>query len=314
MSAFSASDAAVSGFRFIGRHPGVVALWAGVFLVYELAVTLLLIALPGDTLGAIKTFSEINKTDPEAALAMLPTVSAVMLVYSVGYLALYSVMYAAAYRAHLRPSDGGPGYMRFGQDELRMAAVILLVTALSAGYLFLVVFVFGLLVAIGSALPVLVKGLYFLAVGAALICALVYPFVRLSLAMPMTFLDRHVRIFESWKHTHHEFWPLFGAYALAAVLMFVVLVVQWSIVGVVALMAVVGTGGSFTSLASLFQPDTSSLSAYLTPTTLIAALLNAIASGIFLAVVTSPVAEAYRFLVAGERQHGLPEAAPSDAL
>ena len=74
--AFSPSDAAVSGFRFIGRRPGVIAIWTGVFLLYEVVVTLLLIALPGNTVGAMRTFRELNQTDPEAAIGMLPAGSA----------------------------------------------------------------------------------------------------------------------------------------------------------------------------------------------------------------------------------------------
>jgi hypothetical protein len=297
--AFSPSDAAISGFRFIARRPGVIAIWTGVFLLYELLVTLLLISLPGNTVGTMRTFSELNRTNPEAALAMLPAVGFVMLVYSVGFLALYAVMYTAAYRAFLTPSDKRPGYLHLGVDEFYMACVIVLAVALSSGYLFLVIFIGGLLWAIGSGLADLLKFLYDIALGFGLLGALLYPFVRFSLAMPMTFMDKHVRLIESWKATRGEFWSMLGAYVLAALLIFMIYVVMWSIVGVVALAAILGTGGSFTSLQALFQADTSSIAAYLTPTTLIAALLNAIASALFLAVVTGPVAEAYRAMVGG---------------
>ena len=293
---FSPTEAAFSGFRFIRRRPGVVAVWAGVFLLYELVVTLLLIALPGKTLQAVNTFGELNQSNPEAALKMLPGVSVVLLFHSIGYLALLAITYTASYRALLTPSHRSPGYLRLGVDEFYMGALIVVATALSAGYLFIVIFIGGLLAAIGSVLPPLMKALYFIAFGSALLFALVYPFVRLSLAMPMTFMDRHVRLIESWKHTRGEFWPLLGAYLLAGVMMFLVLLAIWAIVAVLALLIILATGGEFTSLSDLFRPDKTSLATYLTPTTLIAEVLNAIGSAVLLIGVSGPVAEAYRAL------------------
>ena len=71
MSSFSASDAAVSGFRFIGRHPKTVAIWAGVLFAYEIIWGALAVGLASDQLTLLRAFSRANGQDPEAAMAML---------------------------------------------------------------------------------------------------------------------------------------------------------------------------------------------------------------------------------------------------
>ncbi len=297
MSSFSASDAALSGFRFIGRRPKTVAIWAAVFLAYELAWGGLVVGLAGDQLPALKALSRANGQDQAAAWSMLPGVSLIFLFGLLALLLLGALLFTAAYRAFLHPEDDRYGYIRLGSEELRFAALIVLWVALSIGASFVIAFVSGLLAALGSVLPQPLQLIYLVIVGAGVACAFVYPLVRLSFSMPMTMVDRHIRFLESWKLTRGRFWPLLAAYLLAALLIGVLLIVVWSIVAVVAAIVAVAAGLQLSDLSGLFRTDTSSLASYFSPTSLIAAVLNAFASGAALAIFTAPVAQGYLSVV-----------------
>ncbi len=315
MTTFSAADAALSGFRYIGRRPWVVLAWAGVVLGYEVIYGGLLALLAGDKQAAIATLSEVNRSDPEAALAMLPSVSFVFLFTALAALALSSVMFTAAYRAFLRPQDSRFAYLRFGRDELRMAVLIVATAALDAGGLFLIAFVTGSLAGLGAALPNIVQMLYFpiLAIGA--ICAMTWPVIRLSLAMPMTLADRHFRLFESWKPTHGHFWKLLSAYLLSAILMLVLLLTEWAIVAVIAAIVMVVSHLPREAFSGLFHADASSLKSYFSVTTVIGLVLNALAFAASLAILISPVTDAYNaFVIHAEPPHAPEPELPQDAL
>jgi hypothetical protein len=294
MSSFSASDAAISGFKFIRQRPKVVLTWAAVFFACELSVVLANLA--GNKVAAVQAFQEVNRNDPAAALGMLPSVASIFLFTFAVMILGASLTFTAAYRAFLRPEDDRYAYFRLGGDELRMAAVIGLWVILTLGYSFAVVFVAGLLGAIGSLLPGLLRSLYILLVAAAAICAFVYPIVRLSLSMPMTLEDRHIRLLESWKPTRGRFWPLFGAFVLAAIMIFVVLVVEWTLVSIVVLILVVGLGLTPSALSGLWNPDSTSFTAFFRVTSIIASLLWALFLAVGLAIFVAPVVEAYRWL------------------
>lgn len=124
------------------------------------------------------------------------------------------VLICASYRAVLRPSEGGPGFMRVGMDELRMLGLFLiLIIVLGIGG-FILVLVLGLLIAglaaaSGSfAVMAIATGLLYL----ALIVGSIYLYVRLSLVFAMTLLRRKIVIDDAWSLTRGHFWKLFGAY------------------------------------------------------------------------------------------------------
>lgn len=303
MSSFSASDAAVSGFRFITRQPRTVAIWAGVMLAYELLWGGLVVGLASDQLTLLRAFSQANGRDPAAAWAMLPSVSLVFLFGLLALLFLGSLLFTAAYRAFLHPDEHRFGYIRFGGDELRFAALIVLWVALSVGGSFVIAFVTGLLAALGAALPSVLKFVYVLILTFGALCAFIYPLVRLSLSMPMTMADRHIRLLESWKLTRGQFWPLFWAYFLAALLIALLFIVVWGGVAIIAAVIAVTAHIDLSNFSGLFRADTSSLAAYFSPTSVIAAVLNAMAWAAGLAIFTSPVAEAYHALYEEAHPH-----------
>ncbi len=296
MASFSASDAALSGFRFIARHPKTIGIWTLVFLAYELLWGGALLAFAGDQLPALRALSQTNGDSAVSAWSVLPGASLVMLLGLLALLFVFSLMFTAAYRTFLHPHDDRFGYIRFSKDELRFAVLIVLWVVLAVGGSVVVAFFGGLLAALGGLLPQPLKALWELVVAVAALAAYIYALVRLCFSMPMTLEDRHVRLLESWKLTRHNFWTLLGVFLLTAVLILVLLLLVCSILAValiVAMAAGLPRSSFMEGLESVLHTDMSSLGAYFSPTSLIAAVLNALIVSVGIAVLTAPVAEAY---------------------
>jgi len=296
MAGFSASDAALSGFRFIARHPKTIGIWTLVFLIYELLWGGALLAFAGDQLPALRALSQANGDSAVSAWSVLPGASLVMLLGLLALLFVFSLMFTAAYRTFLHPHDDRFGYIRVSKDELRFAVLIVLWVVLAVGGSVVVAFFGGLLAALGGLLPQPLKALWELIVAVAALAVYVYALVRLCFSMPMTLEDRHVRLLESWKLTRHNFWTLLGVFLLTAVLILVLLLLVCSILAValiVAMSAGLPRSSFLEGLESVLHTDMSSLGAYFSPTSLIAAVLNALIVSVGIAVLTAPVAEAY---------------------
>jgi hypothetical protein len=294
MTNFSATDAAFSGFRFIGKRPGFVLAWAVVYALYQLSLNGLLVGLMGDRLVALQALNEINRSDPAAALAVLPSVGLLLLITLPLVLALGAVTNVAAFRALLGLRGGVLARLGLGADQVRMAGLILLWIALIIGYAFLVIFIFALLTDLGGKLEPAFKPIYFVALAAGFITAFVYPAVRLSLSGPMTVAEGRIRIFESWGLTRGRFWPLLGAYFLCWVMLFVLVIVGLIVVVISTAGVVLATSGSLSGLSGVFVPDYSSLGAYFSPVRLIPVVMDAMISAAALAIAAGPSAEAYR--------------------
>jgi hypothetical protein len=295
MASFSASDAALSGFRFIARHPKTIGIWTLVFLAYELLWGGALLAFAGDQLPALRALSQTSG-NVATAWSVLPGASLVMLLGLLALLFVFSLLFTAAYRTFLHPHDDRFGYVRVSKDELRFAVLIVLWVVLAVGGSVVVAFFGGLIAALGGLLPQPLKALWELIVGIAALAVYVYVLVRLCFSMPMTLEDRHVRLLESWKLTRHNFWTLLGVFLLTAVLILVLLLLVCSILAValiVAMAAGLPRSSFLEAMSSVLHTDMSSLAAYFSPTSLIAAVLNAIIVSVGIAVLTAPVAEAY---------------------
>ena len=296
MAGFSGSDAALSGFRFIARHPKTIGIWTLVFLVYELVWGAGLLAFAGDQLPALRALSQTSGDDAQNAWAVLPGASLVMLSGLAALLFVFSLMFTAAYRTFLHPHDDRFGYVRVGKDELRFAVLIVLWVVLAVGGSLVVAFIGGLLAALGQLMPQPLKALWELLVGVAALGVYVYVMVRLCFSMPMTLEDRHVRLLESWKATSHNFWRLLGVFLLTGVLILVLLLLVCSILAIcliVAMAAGLPRSSFMEGLQAVLHTDMSSLAAYFSPTSLIAAVLNAFIVSVGIAILTAPVAEAY---------------------
>ena len=296
--AFSASEAAVEGFRIVQREPKTIAGWSLVQLVFGIAVTVVTVPFMRP-LTAFQTLRSAGATPtPAEALAALEPALGFLGAIIPLELVIFAVLSAAVYRTVLRPEDKGLARLRLGADELRMG-----ILWIELGLLFWVIGTVVLMalvvmgvtigVAIGNAAggtvaTVMVSYLVALAVMAWLA-------VRFSLAGPLTFVDRRVQLFSAWKLTRGRFWPLFGCYLLTFVFMLISAMVQLSVVAVASLAM---SGGSLTQAASgMMRPDYSSLAAYVTPARIVALLINALVGGVYWAVAFAPAAVAYRKFV-----------------
>lgn len=288
--AFSATEAALEGFRLTRRHPAAVAVWAALMLVFNLGVSVLMVVMAGPQLMAM---SQMDQTNPEAmapqeVLALMGPVMGVYAILVMLSLIVVSVLTAAVYRA--AGSEGGDraGFLRFGADEFRQMAVGLIVGLLGfVGLIVLTVVIsipVGLAATTGNMAAMFVAMLLLYAVMA--VGGLAF-YTKFSFAGPMTFASRRIRIFESWKATSGRFWPLAGCYLMATLLGLLVAFLGW-VISIGGLMAL---GGTF---EQAMVPDMTSLAVFLTPGRAAYLAVNAVFSALSYTIFLSPAFAAWR--------------------
>lgn len=286
MTDFSATDAAFEGFRITRERPKAVLIWAGLILLAALLSQVLLIGIAGEAFGDFMAMGQRRgQPDPDELGAMMGRLAPAFLLLLPLGLIYYAVLYSAVYRAILRPEEGGAGFLKLGGDEFRVLGALALLVLILMGGTFaagLILSVLGGLAGRGAA----VLGVLLLLGG------MVFLVVRLSLALPATFAERRILIFESWRLTKGRFWALLGAYVLAGVLAIVVSMLGLMIyVAVGALLA-----GGLREAVAVFRPDLSSITAWLTPAMIIYLLVNSLLTAITNALMLAPSAVAYREL------------------
>lgn len=300
MAGFSGSDAALEGFRLTRREPRAVLTWAVALLLLNLVSTALIIGLMGETLNEMMVMEPGAEPTPAEALAMLGSVSLLMLIALPLSVLIFSVFTGAVYRAVLRPEDRRMAYLRLGADEARLAVVWLALWLLSFVITLVAVFGVGVIAgligaaaggggagdAIGGALTAIV--LFF-----GLIAFALAFWTKFSFAAPMTFVDRRIRIFESWKATKGQFWPLLGTYVIAAVLGAVVSLLGW-VISLAVMTAFGGMPPMGMGMAQGGQPDFSSLGAFFTPANTASMVVGALFSTLTYVIWLAPPAVAYR--------------------
>lgn len=214
MASFSATDAAFEGFRLTREQPKTLLIWAAFNLVISVVSLVLLIGLGGSSLQAMMEMEQAGaEADPAQAMEMLRSLGVVYAMILPVALLTQSMLGAAVYRAILRPADGGVGYLKLGGDELRLMALSLIYFVLMIIGVVVVTFVAGLVVGLLGAV-IGAGGAALLGVGVGLFVGglMIFVVVRLSLAGVITFAQRRIAVFDSWRLTRGQFWNLVGAY------------------------------------------------------------------------------------------------------
>lgn len=291
MTTFSAGDAAFEGFRLTREQPRTILIWAVFHFIVSVFSALILISMSGDALELVERSEELSPDEvTQMMLGLAPTT---LILAPLGLLVL-AVIAAAVYRLHLRPHEGGLGYLRLGGDELRLVLLTVIFYVLSVVGLFLLL----LLAGVGAGVAGVIGGGsgQLVGIGVFLFSAGLWLFVmvRLSLAPVITFDTGKLSVFESWRVTKGRFWPLFGAYVLAIVTILVVSLLMMVIFAAVAGIMTVAGGGSIEEVGAVFQPELSSVAAYFSVQTIAYLIFNAFIMAIYYPVLLSPQVLAYR--------------------
>lgn len=287
--AFSATDAVFEGFRVVRRRPMTLVWWS----LFYMVVMALAMAVIGGSLIRLVNAAEALETagtpSPEDFMPILQLYMGIFAVVLPVSLAAGAVIYAAVSRAVLRPEESRFGYLRLGMDEVRVLVVTLVLglgfIALS-GVMFMLVGIVG-----GLAASLEAPWLWLVAVllGLAVVAALIWLAVRLSLAVPITVGERRIAILDSFRLTRGRFWPLLGMAILAGVLSLVV-----GLLGSLVLTPLQFMTGGMTRLQDLEGAALAEILQTAWPMIAVWIVSNAILSALQVAVVYAPFSAAYR--------------------
>jgi hypothetical protein len=243
MSKFSASEAALEGFRLTRERPGTIFGWGLVFAVCIFLIGQVMLLSLDPHLIELSRRKPVDQQDIEQISSLLAQSWPAFLLVLVLVVGLYSTLMGGIYRLVLRPGEKGFLHLRLGRDELRLTAVNLLLFAIG------MVCLTAELAAVAAANE---QG------GIAIVAALVLPIVtawigvRLSLATPMTFDLHRFTIRDAWIASRGKFWPLLGMIVLAAI--FYVMV--WLLINIIgaALIALAGGAQALEDLSAVRGP------------------------------------------------------------
>lgn len=277
MIRFSASEAALEGFRLTRERPGSIFGWGVVYAIGMFLIGRIMLVSLNPQFIELTRKKGITEDDIERVSGLLAQSWPAFLLVLVLVTALLSTLMAGIYRLVLRPGERGFLHLRFGKDELRLTGVNLLLFALG---------MVCLTAELAAAAAAEQSG--GLGVLAALVLGglTIWLGVRLSLATPMSFALHRFAIGDSWRVTRGRFWPLLGMIVLA-VIFYLAVWILISIIGA-ALVAVAGGPASLANIRALTGPAILGIALYV--------FLQLMLQVIQLVMIYAPFAVAYQQL------------------
>lgn len=227
---FSASDAALEGFRLIQRRWRVVLGWAAFNL-----LTLIMLVVLTVVLSVVASAASGGARDPVAIIAGL--------VVGLGTVLGQAIIATAVFRVEMRPDEPAFLHLRLGRDELRQIAVWL-ITLTGAWVVGWVAAMLGRALGVGGIWIALLA----LALG-------VYLGVRFLLVAPISFVERRIDFPRSWRLTRGRVGALLGMTALSFCLIALLMLIVFVVLGMIAAGAagLEGLAGLFGGVESLKQ-------------------------------------------------------------
>lgn len=298
MTTYSATDAALEGFRLTRERPRVLLVWALFLLAANTLGLLVMMMAPKEAQEALATISGQEAPNGEQLMSALSAVAPLLLLG----LMIQRTMDAAVYRLMLRPDEKSFFYLRLGADELRLAALRLIFVMMAI--FFLAVVQFGVFILSVAAAPLGGVAQQLVASVAEIACwiAFLVLAVRLSLASAITFDRKKISIFESWSVTRGHAYRLLGAQVLALCCAAVLGILFFVIFSSVSGAALLATGRSMADLKEIMSPERIELSSYLNPFVLAWTLVGSLFSAVYAAAIPAPGGYIYRHIrtAAGE--------------
>lgn len=298
MTTYSATDAALEGFRLTRERPRVLLVWALFLLAANTLGLLVMMMAPKEAQEALATISGQEAPNGEQLMSALSAVAPLLLLG----LMIQRTMDAAVYRLMLRPDEKSFFYLRLGADELRLAALRLIFVMMAI--FFLAVVQFGVFILSVAAAPLGGVAQQLVASVAEIACwiAFLVLAVRLSLASAITFDRKRISIFESWSVTRGHAYRLLGAQVLALCCAAVLGILFFVIFSSVSGAALLATGRSMADLKEIMSPERIELSSYLNPFVLAWTLVGSLFSAVYAAAIPAPGGYIYRHIrtAAGE--------------
>ena len=220
--AFAPLAAALAGFRLVRARPQAVLVWAGVIFVGRLAGLKLTTAISGPFMPALDAAVNATPLNLQAVTVAYQQVAPGYLAGAALALPFFAVVFAAIYRAYLKPEDSRAFFLRLGAQE---AAILALILALNLMVLVGLSFGAAVVALLASMIATVdaAAGSLAEAVGlGALLAFVLWGVVRLSLAWPVSFRAARPVLLRSWGLTRGHGWKLLSAYVIAEALMLVV--------------------------------------------------------------------------------------------
>jgi hypothetical protein len=251
MNQFSASEAALEGFRLTRERPGTILAWGGVyFLGIMIMAAVMAVGLGPKFIDFVKK-GGLESGDAEAFGSLLAQSWPAFLVVLLVAVVLLSILTAGIYRLVLRPQEVGFAHLRLGRDEVRLAAVNLLLFGIGMVCLFVVELV--------TAAAAQHGGPGVAAIAAVAVAApTIWIGVRLSMVTPMSFAARKITIRSAWELTRGRFWPLFGMIVLAVIFYIMI----WMLITVIGYVIVTLAGGQ-QAIADMSHPAPGAVIAFI---------------------------------------------------
>ena len=208
MAAFSIGEAVGSGFRVIRENPKAVLMWGLAYFVVTLGPMLAVVAAMAPDFIKLSKLPPVETTTDAATIEAFAVLQAkMMLLQAVQFISTIvgaAILYSAVFRAVLEPQDKGRWYLRLGRQEIWLAFVWMVAMALVVMAMFVGMIplsVAGIVIAAMTNGEALVSWIVLAGIGFCLVGLVLWAYIRLSLAFPMTFAERKFQMFESWSLT-----------------------------------------------------------------------------------------------------------------